>query len=281
MNRSKFFSILKSVYCFVKNKLTRAEKKIERKFGWLKDDLDERDLLFSAAPPQPKEYAPVDLRPLCPPVADQKDLGACSAFGATELVQYVRKKQKFKEPLIPSPLFTYYVTRELTNTTKYDCGASVRNALKSVVKYGVVPEYTWPYKVEKFAEQPPRELYSRALKYQALSYRRLKDNSIGEMLECLEQGYPFIFGLQIYDSFVYCKKDGIIKLPDREKEFLHGGHCMMCVGWKWIGPNNKYFIVQNSWSDKWGDKGYCYIPFSYMIAQMYASDFWMIRIMEN
>jgi len=134
--------------------------------------------------------------------------------------------------------------------------------------------------VEKFAEKPPHNVYSRALNYQALSYRRLKDNSIDEMQECLAQGYPFIFGLQIYDSFVYCKSNGIIPLPKREKEFLHGGHCLMCVGWKYIGTK-KYFIVQNSWSAKWGDKGYCYIPFEYMMANMYASDFWMIRIMEN
>jgi C1A family cysteine protease len=276
----RIFSFFASIAQFIKKKLKKSSETFDRKFGWIKDELDDRDLLFTAAPPAPKEYSPVDLRPLCPPVADQRNLGSCSAFGAIGLVQYVRKKQKFKEPYLPSPLFTYYVTRELTNTTQYDCGASVRNALKSVVKYGVAPEYRWPYVVEKFAEKPSRDIYSQATQYQALSYRRLKDNSITEMQECLEQGYPFIFGLQIYDSFVYCKSNGIIPMPKREKEFLHGGHCMMCVGWKYIGYK-KYFIVQNSWSDKWGDKGYCYIPFDYMIAQMYASDFWMIRIMEN
>ena len=258
----------------------KKQKELDLKFGWLKDEFDARDFLFSATPVPQKVYNPVDLRPNCPPVLDQRNLGACTAFGAIELVQFARKKQQFKDQWQPSPLFTYYTTRALQNTTNIDSGASVRYALKSVVKDGVIEERLWPYVIEKFAEKPPDILYRRATNYQALSYRRLKDNSIDEMLECLDQGYPFIFGMQIYDSFIYCKKTGIIPMPNREKEFLHSGHCMMCVGWKKIGQK-KYFIVQNSWSAKWGDRGYCYIPFEYLGSQIYASDFWMIRIMEN
>lgn len=262
-------------------KVFKKQKGIfERKFGWIKDEPDNRDFPFMVKLTSAKIYNPVDLRKDCPPVRDQKNLGACSAFGATGLVEYARKKQGFKDLWQPSPLFTYYTTRELHNTTNVDSGATVRYALKSIVKSGVTPETSWPYIIEKFAEKPPENLYRLALDRQALSYRRLRDNSIDEMQECLEQGYPFIFGLQIYDSFLYCKSNGIIPIPKPSKEFLHGGHCLMCVGWKLVN-GRKHFIVQNSWSDKWGDKGYCYIPFEYMGAQRYASDFWMIRIMES
>jgi len=269
----------KSIKNFFSKFFRKEQAVFNRKFGWIRDEPDSRDLMF-ATYVGAKIYNPVDLRPGCPVIHDQGSLGACSAFGAISLVEYARKKQGFKDLWQPSPLFTYYVTRELQNTTQVDSGASVRYALKSVVKKGVTPEYTWPYIIEKFTEKPPVNVYSQAIQHQALSYRRLRDNSLDEMQACLEQGYPFIFGLQIYDSFVYCKKDGIIPIPKADKEFLHGGHCMMCVGWKFI-KNKRYFIIQNSWSDKWGDKGYCYIPFEYMTMSRFAADFWMIRIMES
>jgi C1A family cysteine protease len=277
---NKLKILLNKLVEYFKSKLNKTHEEFERKFGWLPDDPDDRDLLFSTAPIPQKQYTPVDLRPNCPPVADQKNLGSCSAFGAIGLVQYVRKVQKFKDLWQPSALFTYYTTRELHNTVQHDSGASVRNALKSVIKNGVIQESSWPYIVEKFAEKPPRNVYMRALNYQALSYRRLTDCSLTEMLECLDQGYPFIFGLKIYGSFVYCKKDGIIPMPKPSSEMWFGGHCIMCVGWKIIN-SKRHFIIQNSWSDKWGDKGYCYIPEDYITAKTYASDFWMIRIMEN
>jgi len=41
-----------------------------------------------------------------------------------------------------------------------------------------------------------------------------------------------------------------------------GGHSMAIVGYD---DEKKIFIVRNSWSDKWGDKGYFYIDYEYFI----------------
>lgn len=291
---------------FISKFLKKKQTEFEWKCGWLKDKPDDRDFLFktTATPTSAKTYTPVDLRPLCPPVMNQRNLGSCSAFGVIGLVQYVRRKQGFAPYWLPSALFTYYNTRLLEGTTSEDSGAMVRNALKSVAKDGVVEERLYPYitpipgkparlevppQIEKFAEQPPGSLYRRAQNFQALSYRRLNDGSISEMQECLDQGYPFIFGMFIYESFIKCPKTGIIPSPKIQRvsgkdivteRMPIGGHCMMCVGWKMIN-NSVYFIIQNSWGTAWGDNGYCYIPAQYIGNPKLASDFWMIRIMEN
>jgi C1A family cysteine protease len=41
-----------------------------------------------------------------------------------------------------------------------------------------------------------------------------------------------------------------------------GGHSMAIVGYD---DEKKIFIIRNSWSDRWGDKGYFYIDYEYFI----------------
>ena len=86
----------------VKNFFIKEEKLI--KYGWKKDKSDYRDHLFAHKATPPKKYTPVDLRDHCPPVMDQGELGACTAFGTTAMVHFVRNKQKL-ENFVPSPLF--------------------------------------------------------------------------------------------------------------------------------------------------------------------------------
>jgi C1A family cysteine protease len=37
---------------------------------------------------------------------------------------------------------------------------------------------------------------------------------------------------------------------------------MVMLGWKTIG-SKEYWICQNSWGEKWGDNGLCYVPYDY------------------
>jgi hypothetical protein len=75
------------------------------------------------------------------------------------------------------------------------------------------------------------------------------------------------------------RSKGVIPIPDPSKEKVIGGHCMLAVGYK-IGDDDKeYIIVQNSWGQYWGDKGYCYIPMEYFCS-IDSYDFWTIRLTE-
>src|SRR5579872_4486955 len=50
-----------------------------RRYGWVPDLPDQRDFIFAA--PEPRRALPplVDLRPQCPVVYDQGELGSCTA----------------------------------------------------------------------------------------------------------------------------------------------------------------------------------------------------------
>ena len=192
---------------------------------------------------------------------------------ATVNVAQIQQLQEWS----PAPLFTYYTTRQIENTVTKDAGAMVRDAFKSAVLYGVVPEPTYPYIITKFASKPPTPIYTEAFKHKALTYHRIIDGKLSDMLSCLSEGYPFIFGMSVYPAFISSTvaKTGIVPAPSLKDKTI-GGHCMMCVGWKVIN-NVQYFIVLNSWGINWGDKGYCYIPFSYMSDVNQTNDLWTLR----
>jgi C1A family cysteine protease len=98
------------------------------------------------------------------------------------------------------------------------------------------------------------------------------------MQECLAEGYPFVFGLKLFNSYEnkQTKSTGIISIPLPHEQEIDN-HCMMAVGWKFIS-NKRYFIVQNSLGETWGDNGFCYVPFDYLGNNHLAGDIWTIRL---
>jgi hypothetical protein len=73
---------------------TPTHRKIP-KFGWIPDLPDVRDHVYSA--PQVTMAAlpaSVDMRPLCPPVYDQGQLGSCTGNAIAGAIQFDRMKQR-------------------------------------------------------------------------------------------------------------------------------------------------------------------------------------------
>lgn len=255
----------------------------EINLGCVKDKPDPRDFRFVKSTHWTK-LEPIDLRPFCPPVRAQKNIGSCTAFGSTQLFNFVRRKNKLVN-WTPSPLFTYYATRKLNNLQDQDSGASIRDAIKSTAKDGVAMERYWPYDTSKYTENPPEDVWANAEKHQTLQYFKVDDFDKSIFLGCLNDGYPFIFGINLYSSFNSFQTvlTGIVPVPDTENEKMIGGHCMMAVGWKKIeqdGLEKEFLIVQNSWGTDWADHGYCYIPLEYIMTND-TFDFWTIRLTEE
>ena len=82
------------------------------------------------------------------------------------------------------------------------------------------------------------------------------------MKTSLASGHPFVVGISVYESFESedVAKTGMVSMPDIYKETCLGGHAVLVVGYSDI---TQKWIVRNSWGDKWGDKGYFYLPYLY------------------
>lgn len=251
-------------------------RQIER-FGWLPDLPDHRDKLYE--PAQSFAFAglpaSVDLRPKCPPVVDQGQLGSCTANAIAGAFQFDRIKQGAPD-FPPSRLFIYYNERAIEGTVKQDSGAYIRDGIKSVAQLGVCAEANWPYTISKFKTKPTAACYTEALKYQALTYSRII-HDLTLMKTCLASGLPFVFGITVYDSFPMTNDGkGDIPLPKKTEGVL-GGHAMMIVGYD---DATQKFIVRNSWGTGWGNKGYGTIPYAYLTNPSLGDDFWVINSVE-
>jgi C1A family cysteine protease len=176
-----------------------------------------------------------------------------------------------------SRLFVYYNERVILGTVEWDSGATLRDGIKTLAKQGVCREVLWPYKTESFRKKPARACYREALDHQITHYERIV--TLQEMLACLAEGYPFVFGFSVYESFEAPEvvRTGVVPLPGPEERVL-GGHAVMGVG---FDQKKRTFLVRNSWGTRWGKKGYCTMPFAYLDNQNLATDFWTIRRGEN
>jgi C1A family cysteine protease len=249
----------------------------EYQFGWLPDLPDHRDLLYASVRKIFRKLpVSVDLRKQCPEVYDQGSLGSCTANALGAAFQFGQIKQAIAN-FIPSRLFIYYNERVQIHTESSDSGAFIRDGIKSLNKDGVCPESDWPYLIEKFTQKPPIRLYQKALKNQVLQYMRLENWKMNQLQTCLAEGYPFVFGFSVYESFWSMGKNAVIPMP-KEGERLIGGHAVMAVGYD---QAKKRCLIRNSWGTAWGKNGYAWMPFDYISHPNHADDFWTIRFVED
>ncbi len=259
-------------------------KKVLRKnsrfgFGWMPDLPDNRDHLYSA-PLAKLRVLPTkaDLRRHCPKVYNQG-----------EIIEFDRKKQKLRD-FIPSRLFIYYNERSIERSVPLDNGAQIRDGIKSVAKQGACPETEWSYddtpadsntnlwpSGAKPRQKPPSSCYKDAKKFRAVSYQRV-DRTLSQMKGCLADGFPFVFGFTVYDSFESAEvaRTGVLQMP-KPREGVVGGHAVLAVGYD---DKTERFVVRNSWASSWGKKGYFTMPYSYLLTDNLSDDFWTIRLVH-
>jgi len=246
-----------------------------KRFGWVPDLPDHRDH-FYAAPLVNLGKLPdkADLRPNCPPVYDQGQLGSCTANAIAGAIEFGRMKEH-KQDVVPSRLFIYYNERVMEGTVNSDSGAMIRDGIKSVATDGDAPETEWPYDITKFTEKPPAKVYSDAKQYKVLQYQRVLRN-LTQMKGCLASGYPFVFGFSVYESFESPEvaKTGQVSMPGSNEQEV-GGHAVVAVGYD---DSQQRFIVRNSWGGDWGIAGYFTMPYTYLTDSNLSDDFWTIRL---
>ena len=253
-------------------------RKIKR-YGWIPDFPDHRDHLYAAPVVNLTALPPkVDLRPQCPPVYDQGQLGSCTGNAIAGAIQFDRMKQKLTPDFVPSRLFIYYNERDMEGTVNSDSGAQIRDGIKSVADLGDCPEKQWPYEIERFADRPTPACFKSALKYKAVAYQRLVQN-LNQMKGCLASGFPFVFGFSVYESFESeeVAKTGDVPMPAAGEQLL-GGHAVMAVGYD---DSHQWFLVRNSWGLTWGLSGYFTMPYGYLTDDNLSDDFWTIRLVTQ
>lgn len=223
----------------------------------------------------PKDLpAVVDLRVKFQAPYDQGALGSCTANALCGVVGYLDPK------MLGSRLFLYYNEREMEGTLGEDSGAFLADGVKALETCGICPEAMWAYDVAKFTVRPGDECYKEALDHQVLQTRQLY-NDLHTMRAALAEGHPFVVGITIYESFESeaVAQNGMVPMPAIAcGEQMLGGHAVCCVGYNDI---KKVWIMRNSWGSGWGDGGYFYLPYDYLLDSSLATDLWTLIKMET
>jgi C1A family cysteine protease len=254
--------------------------------GWIPDKPDERDktnyieILFDLP-------TSVDLREWCSPIEDQGNLNACTAHAAITLVEYFQKRS-FNKYLDASRLFLYKVTRNLLGLTG-NVNAFSRDTMKALAIFGVPPEIYWPYDEANLDEEPPAFCYGYASRYRAIEYYRIdikgrkRDVVLQQIKANLAANRPVTFGMLFHlGCMEQSQTTGRIPIPS-DTDTMWAGHNMAAVGYD---DNIKIkntdstgiettgaLLVRNSWGTGWGDSGYGWLPYEYVLRQL-SMDWW-------
>ena len=247
----------------------------KRNYGWKKAPPDARDYKLKTSNPMIYNTLAsfTDLSPLVPEVLDQGQTSSCTAHALTMATRIARIKQGLSDIKL-SRLFVYYNERLIEGTTGEDSGAMIRDVAKVLHTDGAPAETDWPFDVSQLTVHPSDQAYKDAVHDEINNYFTV-DQTLNELKLCLFEGYPIVFGASIFNEFESdaIAKTGIVPMPTNNS-ISAGGHAILIVGYD---DSTQRFKVLNSWSDQWGDKGYCYFPYEYITNTELCSDFWTIR----
>ena len=238
-------------------------------YNWIRDSLDNRDIIKSYSEKSGETH--IDLRKHCPGIYNSRlNDSVTSSLAAMYEYYKILDDRNFID--IPSRLFMYYNERQLLNTIPQDSGSQIRIGLRAMNKFGVSMEKFWRYDIDNLSIKPPDKCYINA--NHSIYYFRLNQD-LNTLKQSLIKKLPFVFGCCVYRDYLLSKLNGgLLLLPDKKEE-VEDYISFMCVG---FDDKKKHFIIRNNQGLLWGDKGYGYIPYFYILNKNLCTDFWSFRI---
>lgn len=219
----------------------------------------------------------VDLRNICSAVEDQGSTGSCVAnaiVGALEMHQ-----RKARLPVTDlSRLFLYYNARALAKNEEKDSGSFIHHGMAALMAFGICEERMWPYLEPMFTTRPTEACYENATRYEAVQFARTPRGR--SALAALAQGLPVAFGMSIPGNcYRVAGETGVMPMPEELPDpGQPSGHAMLLVGYDLA---KEAYLVRNSWGTRFGENGYCWIPFKVMDAWSRPDHFWTVGAIEQ
>lgn len=229
-------------------------KKYQLPLGCIKSPVKNTDYLIDSFLGIRDDGKPISFRNEMSPVENQGTLGSCVGH-AYESVKEWQEYKELKKYIQLSRLWIYELSRKKAG---YEEGSTMIAGAEILRELGVPLEEYWKYtdNKDKIGE-PKKGAYENALIYRVdnLVYLRIRTES--QLRQALLTFGPIAIGVTVYNNW-YREERGHIPtstICERARGAL-GGHAICLIG---HNPETKEYEFKNSWSEKWGDKGYGFL----------------------
>ena len=232
------------------------------------DKVDLRDRMYQ--PSVAHRPAPVMLPRVLFEVLDQGATNACTGFSLASVVRFLLLTQQQDNRAASSnsavsPFMLYSMARrydEFPGSTK-DEGSSLRGAMKGWYKHGACRSDLWEtLDMPRPASDPKKDWWLDAAQRPLGAYYRVDVRSITDMHAALNEVGVLYVSAVCHNGWmtglnVPPLKEGYWTIPHQAASPGDGGHAFVIIGYTPEG-----FIIQNSWSTRWGSGGYAILTYA-------------------
>ncbi|MFK8066956.1 MAG: C1 family peptidase [Gammaproteobacteria bacterium] len=211
-------------------------------------------------------------------ILNQYGEGACTGFGLAAVINYSnwRNTVQIKNGVVTCPVEIKQKkvsTRMLYNMARvYDEwdgedyeGSSCRGAMKGWHRHGVCKDTTWPYSVNS-AQGPSVGWSEEAILNPLGAYYRINKDSVVDMQGAIHEVGAIFCCANVHKGW-WKKNEQSLSLIKKESDIV-GGHAFAIIGYNADG-----FIIQNSWGEDWGYKGFAVLSYADWVEN--GSDSWV------
>jgi hypothetical protein len=251
-----------------------------RKVDAAPDRIDTRDWFY-----QPRLAPLADKIVNCERVSrilDQGQEGACTGFALAAVINFLRFGQYKNETV--SPRMIYEMARRYDEWPGEDYeGSSARGAMKGWARHGVCLDSDWPMKLTGPDHLSP-EIAERARRIPGGAFYRVMHREVRDMHAALSEVGILYMTLMVHDgwdepsgrasriTYTLAGHERSIALPVIERKGrAANGHAVAIVGY-----TDEGFIIQNSWGENWGERGFALLP--YQDFMLHATDVWVAQV---
>ena len=234
--------------------------------------IEEHPLKEKYVPTTTTQDKNVDLTADFTQVKNQGELGACAVFAVTAVMEYILKKNKKLESDF-SERFVYYNVREKKGELGQQ-GAAIFEVIESIGEKGVCSETKCPYLKEHADDKPTQEAYDDGIKHRILKALSIDvspdlQHNLDVLRTAVAEGYPVIVSMKVFKEMDLGLP--FVAMPQEGEE--GSNHALVICG---FDDETGFFKVRNSWGTKFGDEGYCYMPYAYVAQKQYLNAAYII-----
>lgn len=221
----------------------------------------------------------VDLRTSWWKINNQENTGSCVGWATADGVvrHHLVRAGRLAEDALLSPRHIWMASKETdTLTTRPEsfiegAGTTLKAALDVARKHGVALMSELPFHIEtKMYTGSENSFYASCAQRRIAGYFNLRRN-LRDWKIWLATNGPILAALSV-DAAWDGATDKAGKIDTFQRNTVRGGHAICVVGYRADGR----FIVRNSWSTAWGDKGFGYVKPTYITAAFFDEAYGII-----